>query len=183
MVTILSNRSKNVNKYILDCMSTSGVSGAKLRKAHYYLGLELGQEISSIRLLVKKKVAILIMMRAGLPFGLGLADALDDDNDVDILFSPVQNPSFDDYDLVIVADAVINTGKTILSLIKKMDKSKTIIAVNVISEKNITHFEEIDIYSVRVSPNSYIGSNVKVAFEGKGPDTGDRLFCNYFSTR
>lgn len=39
------------------------------------------------------------------------------------------------YDYLIVADAVINTGKTIFEAVKHIDVKKVIVAANVISEK------------------------------------------------
>ena len=44
------------------------------------------------------------MMRAGLPFGFGIADALDESNDVAVLFSTSDN-DYSSFDIVVIADA------------------------------------------------------------------------------
>ena len=37
-----------------------------------------------------------------------------------------------------------------------------------------------DIFAVRISTHSYVGDSLKVISNGKGPDTGERLFSNTF---
>ena len=72
---------------------------------------------------------------------------------------------------VIVADSVINTGSTI----KPILEPDTLIASCVINEKALPFFQD-QLYTVRVSNNSFVGSNIKKQEGGKGPDTTMRLF-------
>lgn len=72
---------------------------------------------------------------------------------------------------VILADSVINTGKTLLGILDPNAK----VACCVINEKAVPLFEDF-LYTARVSKNSFIGKNIKKQ-EGKvGPDTTMRLF-------
>ena len=182
MVEILSVRTDDVENCILKSLSSSHVCGIELRKSHYYLGSALGEEIQVKRALNNLNLAVLIMMRAGLPFGLGLADKLEKNNNVTIIFSNSieTKDDYSKYDVLIVADAVINTGKSILEQIRKTSGTKIIIATNVISEKYINLFETFDVFAVRVSSHSFKGARIKKILDGKGPDTGDRLFCSSF---
>ena len=50
------------------------------------------------------------------------------------------------------------------------------IMTNVLCYKAVEMFSTLDTYTVRISGNSFKGSNVKVQSGNKGPDTGDRLF-------
>ena len=68
-------------------------------------------------------------------------------------------------------DSVINTGKTMLDI---MDPSMYV-ACCVINEKAVPQFEN-RLYTVRVSKNSFVGSNVQKQSGNKGPDTTMRLF-------
>lgn len=179
MVKALSTLSKETEELIAKCVSSSGVCGRPLREAHYRLGAVMGRQIQSDFALRKKSVAVLIMMRAGLPFGLGIADQLEIDCNVDVLFSTADN-DYSSYDYVIIADAVINTGKTVFEVIKQMNRSKVIIATNVIAEKYISNFDGLTAYAVRISVNSFKGAKTTAVADGKGPDTGDRLFNNSF---
>ena len=180
MVKILTDVLKETQTNISKCLSSSNICGKDLREAHYYLGKRLGIQIESDINLIGMNIGILVMMRAGLPFGIGLADQLEENNNVDILFSSSTDIDFTKYDYVIIADAVINTGKTILEIINHIDFKKVIIATSVISEKYIDNFDNLDTYAVRISSNSFKGSKVKTVSKGRGPDTGDRLFSSTF---
>ena len=179
MVKALSNVFKETEELIAKCVSSSGVCGRELREAHYRLGDVIGRQIQSDVALRGKRVAVLIMMRAGLPFGLGIADRLEADGNVDVLFSTADTDC-SDYDYVVIADAVINTGKTIFEAIERMDRQKVIIATNVIAEKHISNFDGLTTYAVRISTHSFKGAKITTVADGKGPDTGDRLFSNSF---
>lgn len=180
MVKTLSDITKETECQISKCLSSSNVCGKDLRQVHYYLGKQLALQIKAELYLNKLNIGVLIMMRAGLPFGIGLADQLEISNSVDILFSSTSDIDYGKYDYVIIADAVINTGKTIFEAVKSIDNKKVIIASNVISQKYIDNFDSLNTYAIRVSSNSFIGSKVQAVANGKGPDTGDRLFCSSF---
>ena len=180
MVKVLNASNKNIENYISDCLSSSGVCGSKLRETHYYLGQEVSKLIKEDCTMKNKNIALLIMMRAGLPFGLGIADVLDKNNNVEVIFSPLKEMDFSKFDYVLIADAVINTGKTIFESIEHINNKNIIIVTNVLSGKNIDAFEKMNVYTTRISKHSYKGSDVKVISNGQGPDTGDRLFNNHF---
>lgn len=180
MVKTLKTSNKKTENCISNCLSSSGVCGSKLREAHYYLGQEISKLIKDDFSMQNNDVALLIMMRAGLPFGLGIADTLDKSNNVEVIFSPLKETDFSKYDYVLIADAVINTGKTIFESMEHINNKNIIVATNVLSEKNMDVFEKMNVYTTRISKHSYKGSNVKMVSNGKGPDTGDRLFNNHF---
>lgn len=179
MVEVLKERNKAIDSYIKKCLSSSNLCGFELREAHYYLGCRLGREIAELRNIQGKKVAVLIMMRAGLPFGFGVADAIDKFNDVVVFFSSTTN-NFNEFDVVIVADAVVNTGKTIIQIANDLKDKQIIVATNVISDKHLEDLKDFDIFATRISEHSFKGENVKTISNGKGPDTGERLFNNSF---
>ena len=161
------------------CKSSSGITGKKLRDAHGKLGVLMAQLIA--RDYSDDKFAVVIMMRSGLSFGLGIADALDApvlfyDGDNKKLFSEQLegNPQLTDYRMIL-CDGVINTGKSIMELANAYSKYNPIVATNVISEKYESS-NMMPIYASRVSQNSYTGSKQKTISDGKGPDTSDRLF-------
>ena len=180
MVEELKKRTQTIDSHINKCLSSSEVCGSELRQSHYYLGQKLGNQIEKDRHILNRKVAVIIMMRAGLPFGLGIADAIDKNNDVTILFSPCNENDFRKYDCVIVVDAVINTGKTIVDIANQISDKKVIVATNVISDKYLDNLKGLDIFAIRVSRHSFVGGNVKKITGNKGPDTGERLFNNAF---
>lgn len=182
--TLDSTILKGFNKRMVNiCLSTSKKSGKELRNAHYHLGKLLASQILLYEKLEGKKIAVVIMMRAGLCFGQGIADYLDDVSIVDIIFNAEDNLKYDHYDKIIFADAVINTGKTILDCIELEQLNKIVIATNVISNKHLHILKDYNIYTVRISDNSFKGSNTKFISNGKGPDTGERLFKNKFFER
>jgi len=180
MVKVLTE-TENVIRNNELCKSAAQKSGTVLRKAHYELGLEIGNEISQALEEKKESIAVFVMMRAGLPFGLGIADSLEQNGKkVSVLFSGRDDLDFRSYDSVIVADAVINTGKSIIQMLENAPLEKVIIAANVMSEEGCTAMNQYSVFASRVSTHSYKGSAVKTISNGKGPDTGDRLFNSSF---
>jgi uracil phosphoribosyltransferase len=166
------------------CKSDSWKGGMILRDAHYQLGLLLSKQIA--RDVSGDLVSVVIMMRAGLCFGLGIADGLELSKiETRILFFQNEEQWKKEQDncphalhnTVILVDAVINSGKSILAFSKQLTQSRRIIfAANVLSEKCLENFEDKSVYVTRVSKNSFIGSKSETTANGKGPDTGDRLF-------
>ena len=171
---------EEIEKLIDICKSDSKICGYKLRDAHYNLGKYLGKFIINNEDIENKKIAVIAMMRAGLMFALGIAKSLEENNDVDFIFSNQDELNLNEYDQIIIADAVINSGKTIFKFIENNNLSNVIIATNVLSNKNIELFDKINLYTVRISEHSYIGTKEKIIRNGKGPDTGDRLFSSMF---
>ena len=73
--------------------------------------------------------------------------------------------------LIILVDSVINTGKTILGI---MDQDMYA-ACCVINEKAVAAFDD-RLFTVRVSKNSFVGTNIQKQRGNQGPDTTMRLF-------
>lgn len=163
---------------IATCKSTSGVRGKELRIAHYRLGLEVGRIIAES--MPCESFATVIMMRSGLPFGQGITDALNcpeffQYGDDDKLVQEIRSCGCADR-MVIVVDGVINTGKTMMRTLESLQGIKTLAASNVISSK-CQIGSAIPVFAARVSDNSYKGARQWQVFEGRGPDTSDRLFA------
>lgn len=183
VIVLDGNRDEELKEIIAICKSSSCSSGAKLRKAHYRAGEKIADLIVKNEKLTGK-VAIVIMMRAGLPFGLGIADRMEECGlFIDVFFSNVKiselNP--DDYEKIIFVDAVIRTGNEISESAQSVAEDKKVIfAANVLDYTGVSRFSDKTLYAVRVSENSYKGTAQKKIEGGKGPDTGDRLFFSAF---
>jgi uracil phosphoribosyltransferase len=169
-------------KAVAVCKSDSGVCGANLRAAHHYLGGLVSDLIIS-KYPKLNRIALITQMRAGLLFALGLADGLEKSGRaVAIFFNPGQLPAPKDFELIIIADAVIRTGESLLNLADSLDFREIIFAANVLDETGIPNFDGRHLFAVRVSKKSFVGSDQKTVSNGKGPDTGDRLFTSDFMT-
>lgn len=183
MVTSLANLTESIQNDIDICKSDSEICGYKLRKAHYKLGREMGNLIQANELSSNELIGVYILMRAGLFFGLGISDEIESlGYTTDIYLSSTSSIGCIDekYDKVIIVDAVINSGETVVNLLNSLTKRDVIIATNVISSSHMDKFNDIKTYAVRVSDKSFKGSKNKVISNGKGPDTGDRLFNSNF---
>lgn len=166
------------------CKSSSMCMGYQLRNAHYKLGEIMAESIfksSNIN-----NYAVLILMRAGLSFGTGIADKLEGIGaSVSIIF--INNDCVSEEDLtlihnkeIIIVDAVINSGKSVFKLLTQLPENSCVqIASTVIPIASLHLFEELQLFTVRTSENVYQGAKVNKILKGKGPDTGDRLFNTY----
>jgi len=188
-VTSLLDTDKNdeLESLIAVCKSTSQVHGQQLRDAHYKLGNMLAKTM--IKDLPSHNITVIVMMRAGLCFGLGIADGLELLGiKVSILFyfnewqwekEKSNTTQALDNDIILV-DAVINTGDSIMQFEQTILSNKNIFfATNVLSDKAIYKFKNKCVYTTRISEKSFEGARVSVVKNGKGPDTGDRLFTPY----
>lgn len=180
-----SRQEHSAHQLIEICKSSSMSMGYKLRNAHYQLGKIIAEPISQSSN-QQQNYAVLILMRAGLCFGNGIADKLEQlGGTVSIIFINDDKISKEDYALVkgkeiIVVDAVINSGKSVFSLIKQLPDTDPIkLVTTVIPSSSTELLTNYDLYTVRVSNNKYEGAKVHVISGGKGPDTGDRLFNTY----
>lgn len=177
-------RYKEADSLIAVCKSDSRQNGVILRDAHYKLGSLLAKQIISD--VHNQPITVVIMMRAGLCFGLGIADELERSGmETRVLFfqnneqweKEQNNCPYALDNTVLVVDAVINSGESILDFSKQLVRSRQIIfATNVLSEKGLKNFADKEVYAVRISRNSFVGSKSDTVIDGKGPDTGDRLF-------
>ena len=184
MGLVLLDKTEQLEKIIAECKSDSGVCGKRLRAAHYTAGRLLGEKIS--KSMGASNIAVVIMLRSGLPFGLGIADELECASAVRVFFCDEAhglklNVNADDFDKVLVVDAVIRTGKSMLDWAEKLNApEKVVFATNVIDESGICNFDGKNVFAVRASKHSFVGSAQKAIVNGKGPDTGDRLFYSDF---
>ena len=190
VISLDIEKNSKLESFIAVCKSDSHINGLQLRKAHYELGKILANRIAKD--LPSNSITIIIMMRAGLCFGMGIADELEQLGiKTSILFHYSEehwNKEKDNYtqvfenDLILV-DAVINTGDSIIKLAQTMKNNKKVFfASNVLSKKAVYKFEDKLLYTIRISEKNFKGSKVSVLKDGKGPDTGDRLFtqCELF---
>lgn len=168
-----------VNGHIEVCKSNSGADGRELRSSHYHLGKSISQLIEKD--FPKEDFALIIMLRSGVPFGMGIGDYLDcpilfyDEHSKEKTIQEIKENEKLSNRKFILCDAVINSGKSIENAINDLSLNSPIIATTVISDK-YNQKSMIPIYSVRLSQNSYVGTKQKNIANGKGPDTSDRLF-------
>lgn len=179
-VKILKREDKSTLKNIEACKSKSMITGQLLRQSHYELGKTLANEIMNNE---GNSFVVLVMMRAGIFFANGIADQIEIKGGTAPLVLVTNDIiSMKDYNIidqkkVLIVDAVINTGKSIFKIIDQLKKNnEIIIATTVIPETSLILFPEYSLYTVRTSNNKYKGAKVKSIKNGKGPDTGDRLF-------
>ena len=159
------NKTEEVNRLIAITKSDSGISGPELAKAHIELGKLLGKcmDIDPDNTTV---VAILrggIFLAQGIYFETGCKFET-----FDLKHQEFIRPKTRD---IILVDSVVNTGATI----KQFITSDMRLACCVINEKAVPLFDS-QLYTVRVSKNSFIGSDVKSQHGQIGPDTTMRLF-------
>lgn len=169
--------SEEINGLISICKSCSGVMGKTLREAHYQLGKILAQSYRN----ALSDACIISFLRAALPFSLGIADIFDcpilfyDSTDTDFFN---KNRTILEKGNILFVDAVINSGEEMLSAVRQSDcsASKIKIVTNVLCAKSIEKFIDYDLFTVRVSENSFKGEKIEHQQGNLGPDTGDRLF-------
>lgn len=159
-------KDEKIEKLIAITKSDSGISGPLLTEAHVELGRALGEQIKERFSHDTTVVAVLrggIFMAMGLYYALGCRFDVYDPKKDKFIRPKTKN--------VILVDSVINTGKTI----EEISGSDISIASCVINENAVEKFKD-RLYTVRVSKNSYVGSNTKVQRGNRGPDTTMRLF-------
>ena len=159
-------KTDEINRLIAITKSDSGVSGPLLAEAHIELGKAMGKQMTMFDPTDTTVVAMLrggVFFAEGIYFSLGCSFQTYDPKHETFVRPETKN--------VILVDSVINTGKTMLDI---MDPSMYV-ACCVINEKAVRQFED-RLYTVRVSKNSFVGSNVQKQSGNKGPDTTMRLF-------
>lgn len=159
-------KDNRVNELIAITKSNSGISGPALAKAHMELGEKLAEEFSGLD---PDDTTIVAMLRGGLFFAEGMYFKLG-------CKFQTYDPKKDSFvrpntKNVILVDSVINTGKTILAILEP----DMIVASCVINQKAVPLFDK-QLYTIRVSENSYVGAEVLQQKGDKGPDTTMRLF-------
>lgn len=159
-------KDEKIEKLIAITKSDSGISGPLLAKAHVELGRALGEQIKEQ---FSQDTTVVAILRGGMFMAMGLYYALECRFDVyDSKKDKFIRPKTKN---VILVDSVINTGKTV----EEISGPDISVACCVINENAVEKFKD-RLYTVRVSKNSYIGSNTKVQKGNRGPDTTMRLF-------
>ena len=160
------NKTEEINRLISITKSDSGVSGPELARAHIALGEALGKQMTDFD---PKDTTIMAVLRGGIFFAEGIYFALGcklqtyDPKHEEFVKPGTKN--------IILVDSVINTGKTIHEIFDK----DMVVACCVINEKAVPMFED-KLYAVRISKNSYVGSDIQKQSGNRGPDTTMRLF-------
>jgi uracil phosphoribosyltransferase len=129
-------------------------------------GIKTGSELAD-----KSNIVIFALMRAGLYAAEGVRSVFTDSQFFTV--TEIDNNDLENK-IIIVIDAVINTGKSIEKAIENLHKSKPrkIFVATLIMQKDALYLSEkysdIYFYALRVSENKYVG-------KGEA-DTGNRLF-------
>lgn len=161
------------------CKSNSGITGTELRKAHEFFGETIADTYKQY---FSSESVVITLLRAGLPMAYGFANKLDctfllyDDKN-DLNFFEKNKELLQNKDVIFI-DAVINSGNGLLNAIElsNIPKNRIKIVTNVLCDKAIETFKDYELFTVRVSQNSFKGQKVAKQSNGVGPDTGDRLF-------
>lgn len=159
-------KNEEINRLIAITKSNSGISGPALAEAHMKLGMAMGKQMSMFEPMDTTIVAMLrggIFFAEGIYFAMGCRFQTYDPKHESFVKPDTKN--------IILVDSVINTGKTMLDI---MD-SRMYVACCVINEKAVPNFSD-RLFTVRISQNSFVGSNVQIQSGNKGPDTTMRLF-------
>lgn len=180
---VIDDIDDTIKENIAITKSNSGINGSLLATAHIRLGERLGKEIKTI--IPTQNTAVIVMERGGRFFGDGLYSAF---GGVFYPYNPSKDemPDVSEYSFVIIADSVINTGRSILNVIENIKQDnpniEIIIAANVIQRNALDKMKQYKIFSIRVSDNYFIGKKQAVQTGDTGPDTAERLF-NYISIK
>ena len=158
-------RIEDVSELIAITKSDSGISGPLLAETH----IELGKRIAKYMSFPKDDTTVVALLRGGIFFAQGIYFELGCSFQ---LFDP-KNEGFKRPKTknIILVDSVINTGNTIEQIYEPDMK----VACCVINEKAVEKFDN-NLYTIRTSNNSFIGSDIKIQQGNYGPDTTMRLF-------
>lgn len=161
-------KTEEVQKLIYITRSDSGISGPELVKAHIRLGEIMGSCIGEEEM-NPQDTTVVAILRGGIFFALGIYLSMG----CRFMTYDPKNQKFirPETKHVLLVDSVINTGSTI----KKILQPDMKVACCVINEKAIQIFSP-QLYTVRTSENSFVGSDVKKQRGTKEPDTTMRLF-------
>lgn len=126
-----------------------------------------------VQLANRNDIVIVPLMRAGLYAAEGIRTVF---NHSQFILQEEDLPDLQDK-IVIIVDAVINTGRSMLQMIEKtrgMGVKKVFVATLVMQKEALSlvgKYPEIAFYALRVSENKYVGKG--------GTDTGNRLFNTF----
>ena len=193
---------RNAAKLLATPMRDAAVAGPALRESHrrvgWYLAIEfladvigleqppirhvLGHQTGGYQLLHEQQTTIVALMRGGEPMASGVSDALP-------LAMFVHAGDADDVKLhhlqgqvtVVLVDAVINTGKTVVEFVQHIRKLNATVRIVVVAgvvqaqcvsggslNQTLAHYPKIHLIALRLSDTKFTGSGTT--------DTGNRLF-------
>lgn len=155
-----------IKKLIDLTKSDSGISGPQLAMAHMELGKLLGSRMTEFD---SEDTTVVAMLRGGIFFAEGIYFSMGCKfQTYDPKHEVFERPKTKN---VIIADSVINTGKTLLDILSP----DMFVACCVINEQAVPLFNN-QLFTVRKSKNFFVGSNIQKQSGNKGPDTTMRLF-------
>lgn len=150
--------------------SDSQVSGPALAQAHMALGQCMGDYFRTHLPFPPEETTVIALLRGGIFFAQGIYFS---GHYKFQLYDPKSgHPPTRMTPYTIVVDSVVNSGKTVLPF---LETPNTVVACCVASTQAVDMVGE-QLYTVRVSPRSYVGSAVSSLQGEKGPDTTLRLF-------
>ncbi|MCJ1288711.1 hypothetical protein MMC34_000240 [Xylographa carneopallida] len=199
---VLYATDSNAAKLLATSMRNAAIAGPALRKAHHRIGLHLalthladvmgleecpirhvlGHQTEGYQFLHEKQTTIVALMRGGEPMAFGVSDALP-------LAMFVHAGEADDVKLhhlegqltVILVDAVVNTGKTVVEFVQHIRKLHATIRIVVVAgvvqaqcisggclNETLARYPQVHIIALRLSETKFTGSGTT--------DTGNRLF-------
>lgn len=159
-------KNDRIKELIAITKSDSGVSGPELVEAHRELGAALGEAFLNLN---PDETTVVAVLRGGIFFAEGIYSRLGCKFEIyypkhESFLRPVSKN-------VIIVDSVINTGKTIRDILEP----DMYVACCVINKKAVSLFDK-QLYTIRVSENSFTGSDMVRQKGNRGPDTTLRLF-------
>lgn len=182
---------KNAVQLLATQSRRTDISSTELCKIHFEMGKLLAYEMldefelaetkiqhvqgikQGVELADKNKIVIFALMRAGLYSAEGIRSVFADSQ-----FFPITEITTDKNEIknkiIIIVDAVINTGNSIVKVIEhlQINKPKKIFVATLIMQKDALQladkYPDIYFYALRISENKYVGKG--------GTDTGNRLF-------
>lgn len=175
---ILADNDGGIADDIAICKSDSSINGSRLADAHIRLGRKLGEVMRGF--IPNINAAVIILERGGRFFGDGVYTGF---GGTFYSYNPKTDALPDiQQGLAVIVDSVINTGKSVIDMARKLKHKnpdiEIVIVSNVIQNDAVNLLQEYKVFAVRTSANSFVGSKQATQKNGKGPDTADRLF-NY----
>ena len=153
------NKTDRINDLISITKSDSGISGPKLAMAHMELGKYLAECFPEM---APEDTTVVAMLRGGIFFAVGIYFHLG-------CKFQMYDPKKDEFVRPETKNVII------VDSVKKILQPDMLIASCVVNEQAVELFGN-QLYTVRVSKNSFVGANVNKQNGGVGPDTTMRLF-------
>lgn len=161
---------------IANCYTAAQVFGRTLRESHRRIGIAMAEQIRAD--FPSDCFTVVVVMRSGLPMGMAIADTLDCPI---VFYTPGDNeqlnkylqqiPAIEDH-VLILCDAVVNSGATLSDLFRALSQYRCISAINVFSAEGRVRFTG-PLYLGRLSEKKAFSRQERISF---GIDTSAKLF-------